>query len=81
MLHVVCTGYHCWLFSLTARGSSKTVFIFKKLMGYSTLIIFLLGGVVKNLLPISHLHDQGFIQYASSLESDGDVDKSMADNS
>ena len=61
MLHVVCTRYCLWLFSLIARRSSKTVFIFKKLMGHSTFavsVIFLLGGVVNKSWPISRFYDR-----------------------
>ena len=57
MLHVVCTGYHLWLFLLIARHSSKTVLILKKLMGHSTFAVgvtFLLRGVVKKSWSISH---------------------------
>ena len=53
MLHVVCTGYRLWLFSLITRHSSKTVLIFKKVMGCSTFlvsVIFLLGGVGEEIM-------------------------------
>ena len=45
--------------SLMARCNSKTVLVFKKLMGHSTFlvsVIILLGGVVKKSWPISHFH-------------------------
>ena len=82
MLHVVCTGYRLWLFLLIARCSSKSVLIFKKLMGRSTFlvsVIFLFGGVAKKSWPeviftIQAINnDPGFVHYASPLQSDGDA--------
>ena len=61
MLHVVCTGYCLWLFSLIGRCSSKTVLTFKKL----TIVIFLLGGIVKKSMPISLRSKQSTMIQAS----------------
>ena len=62
MLHVVCTGYCLWLFSLIARHSSKIVLIFeKKIMGRKTFlvsVIFSFGGIVTKSWQISRFYVQ-----------------------